>query len=248
MSLSNLYQALAKASASVAPLTEDGRAEYGGGGYDYISAPGAVRALKPALLAVGLLPTITGTCITEAAGKQVVVLNCLLVHLESGEALRDTFSLPTAPSRGRDDGKAAQAAITSGLGRWLRCLLLAVQAGEDEIDTSRPESRVKEEPGAPAMERISKSFPMGRVTQLKTADAMAQAMGVRTDEAVMWATRNDDKVAVVFTAADAAAKGILAAGLDRLKGDFEKARSQGMTLVQFGEKVVGPWVQGQIPY
>jgi hypothetical protein len=239
MSLSNLYQALAKASASVAPLTEDGRAEYGGGGYDYISAPGAVRALKPVLLAEGLLPTITGTCITEAAGKQVVVLNCLLVHLESGESLRDTFSLPTAPSRGRDDGKAAQAAITSGLGRWLRCLLLAVQAGEDEIDTARPESRVKAEP-------LTQARPQGG--DLGRLAAMAEAMGVRPDEAVMWATRNDDKVAVVFTASDAATKGILAAGLDRLKGDFETAKTRGMTLAQFGETVVGPWVQSQIPY
>jgi len=240
MSLSNLYQALAKASASVAPLTEDGRAEYGGGGYDYISAPGAVRALKPVLLAEGLLPTITGTRIGEAAGKQVVVLNCLLVHLESGEALRDTFSLPTAPSRGRDDGKAAQAAITSGLGRWLRCLLLAVQAGEDEIDTSRPESRVKAQ--EPLTQARPQSGDLGRLA------AMAEAMGVRPDEAVMWATRNDDKVAVVFTVADAAAKGILAAGLDRLKGDFETAKTRGITLAQFGETVVGPWVQGQIPY
>ena len=219
MSLSNLYQALAKASASVAPLTEDGRAEYGGGGYDYISAPGAVRALKPVLLAEGLLPTITGTRIGEAAGKQVVILNCLLVHLESGEALRDTFSLPTAPSRGRDDGKAAQAAITSGLGRWLRCLLLAVQAGEDEIDTSRPESREKAEPLTQA--RLPGRGELERLTAEslnRHLSAMAQAMGVRPDEAVMWATRNDDKVAVVFTASDAAAKGILAAGLDRLKG------------------------------
>ncbi len=237
--LSNLFRALAQASASVAPLTEDGRAEYGGGGYDYISAPGAVRALKPALLAAGLLPTVTGTCITEAAGKQVVALNCLLVHLESGEALRDQFALPTAPGRGRDEGKAAQAAITSGLGRWLRCLLLAVQAGEDEIDTSRPESRVKSE-------QLTRARPQSG--DLETLAAMADAMGVRPDEAVMWATRNNDKVAVVFTAADAAAKGILAAGLDRLKGDFEKARSQGMTLAQFGEKVVAPWVTVQIPY
>jgi len=237
--LSNLFRALAQASASVAPLTEDGRAEYGGGGYDYISAPGAVRALKPALLAVGLLPTITGTRIAEAAGKQVLVLNCLLVHLESGEALRDQFALPTAPGRGRDEGKAAQAAITSGLGRWLRCLLLAVQAGEDEIDTSRSESRVKAEP-------LTQARPQGG--DLGRLAAMAEEMGVRPDEAVMWATRNDDKVAVVFTAADAAAKGILAAGLDRLKGDFETAKTRGMTLAQFGEKVVAPWVTVQIPY
>ena len=77
---------------------------------------------------------------------------------------------------------------------------------------------------------------------------MAEAMGIRPDEAAMWATKNDEKMAVVFTAADAAAKGMLAAGLDRLKGDFEKAKTRGMTLAQFGEKVVAPWVTVQIPY
>ena len=36
---SNLWRALADASSGIAPLAEDDRAEYGGGGYDYISAP-----------------------------------------------------------------------------------------------------------------------------------------------------------------------------------------------------------------
>lgn len=236
MSNSKLWKALIEASSGIAYLEEDGRAEYGGGGYDYISAPGAVRALKPALISVGLLPTVTGCKIIEVAGKQVAELQCRLVHIESGEEMRDVFALPTAPGRGRDEGKAAQAAITSGLGRWLRCLLLAVQAGEDEIDTSRPTSARKPDP-------LQK--PQG--AEEGQMAAMAQAVGVKVDDLAMWATRKGDK-AQVGTLDTAIKRGLVSGAVERLKEDFEKAKSQGMTLRQFGDQVVSPWASNQIPF
>ena len=240
-STSNLWRALADASSGIAPLAEDGRAEYGGGGYDYISAPGAVRALKPVLLSVGLLPTVTGCQIVEVAGKQVVDLQCRLVHLDSGEELRDVFSLPTAPGRGRDEGKAAQAAITSGLGRWLRCLLLAVQAGEDEIDTSRPtSSRPAEAQSAP------------QTADERQLHARAKSMGVSVDMAASWATRVESeggkKTAIVGTLEGVAKEGMLAEAAASLAADLETAKQRGMSPRQFGEKVVRPWCSDQIPF
>jgi hypothetical protein len=240
-SKSNLWRALADASSGIAPLAEDGRAEYGGGGYDYISAPGAVRALKPALLSVGLLPTVTGCQIVEVAGKQVAELQCRLVHLESGEELRDVFSLPTAPGRGRDEGKAAQAAITSGLGRWLRCLLLAVQAGEDEIDTTSTTSGKRAEP----LERA-------RSAEERQVLALAQEMGVEPDEAAMWATRvrqsDGRSTARLGTFEKMTADGLLDAGVEVLEADLAKATTRGLTARQFGETVVRPWCADQIPF
>ena len=240
-STSNLFLALAEASKSISPLTEDGRAEYGGGGYSYISAPGAVRALKPALLSVGLLPTITGCQIVEVAGKQVAELRCLLVHLPSGESLRDVFALPTAPGRGRDEGKAAQAAITSGLGRWLRCLLLAVQSGEDEIDTTATTSGKRVEP----LERA-------RSAEERQVLALAQAIGVEPDEAAMWATRvkQDDgrSAARLGTLEKMTADGLLGGGVEVLEADLAKATTRGLTARQFGETVVRPWCADQIPF
>ena len=238
---SNLWRALADASSGIAPLAEDGRAEYGGGGYDYISAPGAVRALKPALLSVGLLPTVTGCQIVEVAGKQVAELQCRLVHLESGEELRDVFSLPTAPGRGRDEGKAAQAAITSGLGRWLRCLLLAVQAGEDEIDTTATTSGKRVEP----LERA-------RSAEERQVLALARAMGVEPDEAAMWATRvkqgDGRSAAQLGTFEKMTADGLLGGGVEVLEADLAKATTRGLTARQFGETVVRPWCADQIPF
>ncbi len=239
---SNLWRALADASSGIAPLAEDGRAEYGGGGYDYISAPGAVRALKPALLSVGLLPTVTGCQIVEVAGKQVAELQCRLVHLESGEELRDVFSLPTAPGRGRDEGKAAQAAITSGLGRWLRCLLLAVQAGEDEIDTTATTSGKRVEP----LERA-------RSAEERQVLALARAMGVEPDEAAMWATRvgegDLENLTAIVGTLEGALKEVAPEDIVKtLAGDLEKAKARGMTPKQFGDRFVRSWCAKQIPF
>ena len=241
---SNLWRALADASSGIAPLAEDGRAEYGGGGYDYISAPGAVRALKPVLLSVGLLPTVTGCQIVEVAGKQVAELQCRLIHLESGEELRDVFSLPTAPGRGRDEGKAAQAAITSGLGRWLRCLLLAVQAGEDEIDTTATTSGKRVEP----LERA-------RSAEERQVLALAQAIGLEPDDAAMWATRvkqdeADTGEPQLETFEKMVADGLLGSAVERLEADLAKATTRGLTARQFGSEVVRPWCRthDQIPF
>ena len=240
--LSTLFQALATASTALPFLTEDGRAEYGGGGYDYISAPGAIRTIKPALLEVGLLPTVTGCQIIEVAGKQVAQLNCRLVHLESGETLVDVFSLPMAPSRGRDDAKAAQAAITSGLGRWLRCLLMAVQAGEDEIDRTETSSARRVEPPAAPQE--------GGEDLIHT---LASLMGVEADEAAMWATRVGEGKLEPLPAMVGTLEGALKEVspqdiIKTLTEDLEKAKARGMTPKQFGDRFVRSWCASQIPF
>ena len=257
-----LFKALADASASIPALAEDGRAEYGGGGYDYISAPGAIRTIKPALLEVGLLPAVTGTTVSEVCGKLVVELHCRLVHLESGELLEDRFSMPISPGRGRPEDKACQASITSGLGRWLRCLLLAVQAGEAEVDTSPAASGMSE--AALRAVRI-KSIPVTDAIQKERAfrsideddlEDLARKIGVSVDEAASWGTRvkvtggdgKERSSGQLGTLEAARRKGLVGEAVGRLIEDISRAESKGLSPEDFGRKVVGPWAKDQIPF
>ena len=249
--MKHLWRALADASASIPALAEDGRAEYGGGGYDYISAPGAIRTIKPALLEVGLLPAVTGTTVIEVCGKLAVQLHCRLIHLESGEELEDRFTMPISPGRGRPEDKACQASITSGLGRWLRCLLLAVQAGEAEIDTSS---------GSTAARAPEELKPAGVAPEAPQAEralaALAKSLLVSPDDAAMWGTRvktkgPDGKLrnsAQLATMLAAVKQGKVQEAVDRLKEDIEIAEAKGMSRENFGVKVIMPWAKDQIPY
>ena len=258
--MKHLWRALADASASIPALAEDGRAEYGGGGYDYISAPGAIRTIKPALLEVGLLPAVTGTTVIEVCGKLAVQLHCRLIHLESGEELEDRFTMPISPGRGRPEDKACQASITSGLGRWLRCLLLAVQAGEAEIDTSSGSTaaRAPEElqPAGVAPEDLAPRHPPDTPEIERALATLAESINVSADDAAMWGTRIKTKgpdgkprnSAQLGTMLAAIKQGKARAAVVRIYEDIATAEAKGMSPGEFGAKVITPWAKDQIPY
>ena len=153
--------------------------------------------------------------------------------------------------RRRPEDKACQASITSGLGRWLRCLLLAVQAGEAEIDTSS---------GSTAARAPEELKPAGVAPEAPQAEralaALAKSLLVSPDDAAMWGTRvktkgPDGKLrnsAQLATMLAAVKQGKVQEAVDRLKEDIEIAEAKGMSRENFGVKVIMPWAKDQIPY
>jgi len=239
--LKHIYQALRAAQDQVPALEKDGFADFGSG-YSYITAAGAVRAIRPVLAGCGLLALSTGHEVVEVAGSQVSRLHVLLAHPESGEELRASFDLPIAPTRGRDASKSAQASITSGLARWLRGLVLAVAADDEEIDSARP-SAVRAEP-APAPKP-----PAGHAERLARLVALCAC---NEDAAAMWATR--EKTAAGTSAAQLGTmetlieRGLEEQAANRLEEDLGKASAKGLSAGAFGAQVIIPWAEDQIPY
>lgn len=249
--MKHIYQALRAAQDQVPALEKDGFADFGSG-YSYITAAGAVRAIRPVLAGCGLLAVSTGHEVVEVAGAQVSRLHLLLAHPDSGEELRASFDLPIAPGRGRDASKAAQASITSGLARWLRGLVLAVAADDEEIDSARPTS-VKVEPApapaAPAPAPKKAPAPAGH------AERMARLVGLcacNEDAVAMWATRKKTtagtSAAQLGTMESLIEHGLEEEAANRLEEDLGRASAKGLEPGAFGAQVIIPWAEDQIPY